>query len=829
MSAIDPVDEGSRAGDAVSHVERRIRGGLSAAVVSLAVIGAVSYWALTHLNRALQWVAHSHEVIGDANALLFDLSDAEIQSRAIAVTGAQAAPAASPPPDEAAGLELRALRNLVADNPQQSRRLDDLTPMIEARLGDIARRAASHGPPGAVADEATAGHEAELRDTIRSSIDAFLATERLLLAAREIAATSRESAARTIILVGSGISSAVLLLVLIGVRRDLMARGKSERLLRDAMGDLESRVADRTEQLERSAAELEQEVIVRRDAQQKLQSQVQRLSLLQQITSATGEHQDLRRIFSIVATTLQEQLPLDFACVALHDDSGTHLRVAAVGAGREAMSRSISLNEGALVDIGRNGLWRCLSGQLVYEPNVADSPFLLGKLMRDNGIQSLILAPLQVESEVFGVLLCMRRARESFLSSECEFLRQLSEHVALAAYQAKLYQNLLRAYEDLRKTQTALMDQERLRALGQLASGIAHDVNNAVSPVTMYIESLLEEEAHLSMAGRQHLEIIQTAIRDVSQTVSRLRDFSRDREPDPEMNPVDLNVLAQECVELTRAKWSDIAQQRGVAIAVRTELTDGVPTILAIGGELRDAVINIVLNALDALPNGGTVMIRTKTTTQAVVLEIADNGVGMDEETRRRCLEPFFTTKGVAGSGLGLAMVYGAAQRHRAELEIDSAAGSGTTVRLRFPLPTVLADGSAAAASPIVPPLNILVIDDDRLIAGAVRLRLESAGHRVTPAIGGQAGIDAYLKARAAGDPFHVVLTDLGMPDVDGHKVAAAVKSSTPDTPVIMLTGWGHRLQTEGLPPHVDCVLSKPPTLQGIHAALARLIVPSSS
>ena len=147
MSAIDPVDEGSRAGDAVSHVERRIRGGLSAAVVSLAVIGAVSYWALTHLNRALQWVAHSHEVIGDANALLFDLSDAEIQSRAIAVTGAQAAPAASPPPDEAAGLELRVLRNLVADNAQQSRRLDDFTPMIEDTARRYREAHALHDPP----------------------------------------------------------------------------------------------------------------------------------------------------------------------------------------------------------------------------------------------------------------------------------------------------------------------------------------------------------------------------------------------------------------------------------------------------------------------------------------------------------------------------------------------------------------------------------------------------------------------------------------------------------------------------------------------------------
>ena len=562
MSATDQVDEGIRAGDAVSHVERRIRGGLSVAVASLAVIGAVSYWALTHLNRALVWVAHSHEVIAGANALRFDLSDAEIQGRTFAITGSRTAPAVIPQPAEAARLQLKALRKLVSDNKLQTRRLDDLSPLIEARLGDIANHAALHDM------------QSDAADPLRDRLDVFLGTERGLLAERESAVMQRGSVARTVIVVGSVISSAVILFVLIGVRRDLLVRNKSERVLRDAMGALEGRVVDRTEQLERSAAELQQEAIVRRDAQQKLQSQVQRLNLLQQITSATSEHQDLRNIFSIVTTTLQEQLPLDFACVALHDDSGTHLRVAAVGAGREAVSHSMLLNDGALVDIGRNGLWRCLSGQLVYEPNVTNSPFLLGKLMRDNGIHSLILAPLQVESEVFGVLLCMRRERESFLSSECEFLTQLSEHVALAAYQAKLYQNLLRAYDDLRKTQTALMDQERLRALGQLASGIAHDVNNAVSPVTMYIESLLEDEPHLSTAGRQHLEIIQTAIRDVSQTVSRLRDFSRNREPDPQMSPVDLNVLARDCVELTRAKWSDIAQQRGVAIAVRTELTD---------------------------------------------------------------------------------------------------------------------------------------------------------------------------------------------------------------------------------------------------------------
>ena len=197
----------------------------------------------------------------------------------------------------------------------------------------------------------------------------------------------------------------------------------------------------------------------------------------------------------------------------------------------------------------------------------------------------------------------------------------------------------------------------------------------------------------------------------------------------------------------------------------------------------------------------------------------------MDEETRRRCLEPFFTTKGERGTGLGLAMVYGVMRRHKADIEIESAIGQGTTVRLRFPVAVPNAAEAQSEAPEAVPPrLRILSVDDDPLLIKSLRDALEADGHAVVTANGGQAGIDAFRQAEERDEPFAVVITDLGMPYVDGRKVASAIKNDSPSTPVILLTGWGQRLVAEGdIPPHVDRVLNKPPKLRELRAALADL------
>jgi signal transduction histidine kinase/CheY-like chemotaxis protein len=510
------------------------------------------------------------------------------------------------------------------------------------------------------------------------------------------------------------------------------------------------------------------------------------------------------------------------------------LTVMRVGLHSEALATELALTEQAKIPIDENGLSRCVRGQLVHEPDILDVPFPFPQRLALAGLRALVFAPLLVESKVFGVFIGARRTPHSFSSGECEFLKQLSEHAALAANQAQLYSALQRAYDDLRQTQQAIMQQERLRALGQMASGIAHDINNAISPAALYAESLLEDET-LSPKAREQLDVIQHALDDIAQTVARMREFYRQREPQLQLTAVDLNRLVPQIVELSRARWHDMPQQRGVVINLHTELADELPAIRGIESEIREALINLVFNAVDAMPEGGTLTLRTRLRADATpahaAIEVADTGIGMDADTRRRCLEPFFTTKGERGTGLGLAMVYGMVQRHSADIQIDSAVGHGTTVRLSFVVPNdnIAASDPEPAAAPHTR-LRLLIVDDDPLLIKSLRDTLEADGHVIVTANDGRGGIDAFRAALARKEPFAAVITDLGMPYVDGRKVASEIKSASPDTPVILLTGWGQRLNAEGdLPPHVDRVLAKPPKLRELRETLAQCCRNSSA
>jgi PAS domain S-box-containing protein len=563
-----------------------------------------------------------------------------------------------------------------------------------------------------------------------------------------------------------------------------------------------------------------------KQAEAKLRTQLERLRLLDEITRAIGQRQDNQSIFQVVVRSIEDQLPADFACLCLYDDLERALTVAAVGVQSQALALDLAMPERARVDIDQNGLSQCVRGRLVYEADIARIHFPFPQRLARGGLGSMVCAPLQIESKVFGVLVVARFQPEAFSSAECEFLRQLSEHVALAAHQAQLYAALQTAYDDLRLSQQAIMQQERLKALGQMASGIAHDINNALSPVSLYTEAMLETESGLSPSGRGQLEIIQRAVEDVGQTIGKMREFYRLRETQLETEPVQLNELVAQVLELTKARWSDMAMQRGVVIKVETAPAPELAPILGVPSEIREALVNLVFNAIDAMPEGGVLTVRTTQasteTGGAVRVEVADSGVGMDAEARRRCLEPFFTTKGERGTGLGLAMVYGVAQRHGAELDIQSTPGAGTTVALTFA--EAPSEPAAPDSAPAVPRrrLRLLLVDDDPVLLKALSDALEGDGHVVTTANGGEAGIHAFGDGRS-GEPFDVVITDLGMPYVDGRRVAAAIKGQSSRTPILLLTGWGQGLLAdEDIPPHIDQVLSKPPKLRELRAALAR-------
>ena len=256
----------------------------------------------------------------------------------------------------------------------------------------------------------------------------------------------------------------------------------------------------------------------------------------------------------------------------------------------------------------------------------------------------------------------------------------------------------------------------------------------------------------------------------------------------------------------------------GIAHDINNALQKGFLPVRGIESEIREALTNLILNAVDAMPEGGTITIRTRLEEPHVILEVADEGIGMEEET-----------KGERGTGLGLGMVYGVMQRHEGEIEIESELGEGTTTKLLFPIVERSDAKEGAISSEIeepVEPLKILCIDDEPVVRELMQDMLESDGHRVEVADGGQAGIDAFRAAREGDEPFEVIITDLGMPYLGGREVIRVVKSEMPETPVILLTGWGGRIKDEADNLEgSEYVITKPPTVRAVRKALREVTV----
>jgi signal transduction histidine kinase len=239
------------------------------------------------------------------------------------------------------------------------------------------------------------------------------------------------------------------------------------------------------------------------------------------------------------------------------------------------------------------------------------------------------------------------------------------------------------AVENLRTAQQQLVQQERLSAFGEMAGGVVHDFSNALMSVIGYSEMLLSNPVARGdeATALEYLRIINTAGRDGAHVISRLRDFYRPRGASDMFETLDLNEIVGQSLALARPRCAERESDHGIRF--ETDF-DGSATIAGIGAELREVLMNLIFNAVDAIPGEGAVTLRTRQQDGEVILEVIDTGVGMSADVRQRCLEPFFTTKGDHGTGLGLAMVFGIIKRHQGTLEIDSEPGKGTTVRIRL-------------------------------------------------------------------------------------------------------------------------------------------------
>ncbi len=373
------------------------------------------------------------------------------------------------------------------------------------------------------------------------------------------------------------------------------------------------------------------------------------------------------------------------------------------------------------------------------------------------------------------------------------------------------------ANAQLRQAQQQLIQQERLSALERMASGVAHDFNNALAKILGFSELLLAWPEQLTDRDRvkKHLQMITCAAQDAVKIVNRLREFYRHRKDTDVYQPVDLNQLVEQAVVLTQPKWKDQVMAGGATVWIETSLAE-LPAVRGNPSELREVLIGLIFNAVDALPRGGTITIRTAFDGECVCLEVRDTGTGMTDEVRQRCLEPFFTTKGEGATGLGLAIVHGIVRRHGGTIAIESELGAGTTFRIR--LPAQAAERARNARRGELPhrPLRVLVVEDEPAVRDIEAGYLRGDGHVVETAANGSEGL-----AKFSNGHFDLVVADRAMPVVNGEQMVAAMKSARAETPVIMVTGFSDLpFDRVGPSARPDVILPKPIT----HAALRQAV-----
>ncbi|MDB6150165.1 MAG: Histidine kinase [Chthoniobacter sp.] len=409
------------------------------------------------------------------------------------------------------------------------------------------------------------------------------------------------------------------------------------------------------------------------------------------------------------------------------------------------------------------------------------------------------------------------------LHSELKNQNQVLEDHVAARTQALRQQTeqLEQTVAELKQTQEQLMQQERFRAFGEMAGGVAHDFNNVLMCVIGYTDLMLAEPKILADTDTalKFLRTMNTAGLDASRIVTRLRDFYRPREENEIFTALDLNTLLKEIVPLTQPKWKTQALATGRNVEICFDVQK-LPLISCNGPEVRELLVNLIFNAVDAMPDGGTITLRSRHCGQWVRLGVTDSGTGMTEETKQRCMEPFFSTKGDEGTGLGLSMVFGIVKRHEGQVEIESELGVGTTVWISLPkgqAETEIPDEELFGANG---PLRILIVDDEPLARDIVARYLRADGHNVVVAHAGREAL-----ARFQEEPFDLVIADQAMPGMTGAQLAAAIAAITPGQPLLLLSGFSDpTLSDEEAPVGVGRVLMKPLSQRALRHAIARLL-----
>ena len=376
--------------------------------------------------------------------------------------------------------------------------------------------------------------------------------------------------------------------------------------------------------------------------------------------------------------------------------------------------------------------------------------------------------------------------------------------------------SIIRDITERKKMEQQLLQSEKLKSLGELAGGVAHDFNNILAAILgraqllkMVVGSTQGDEGGKKSVNelKKGLDIIEKAAKDGAETVRRIQEFSRRRDDEAYFDTVDINEAIDHAIEYTKVRWKDDAELKGIKINVQKEFSP-VASVLGRAAELREVFTNLINNAIDAMPDGGTIRLETVNEGTHVSIKVKDTGIGIPGAIRERIFDPFFTTKGVKSTGLGLSVSYGIIKRHKGIILVDSAEGKGTMFTITIPF----AEGVVESEAKVKPlkgtqkRAHILVVEDEVAVLNLLASILTMGGHKVETATDGTQGIRLFQEKK-----FDLVFTDLGMPGMSGWQVAREVKRINGGIPVAIITGWNVELEEAEMRENgVDLIVQKP-------------------
>ena len=546
-------------------------------------------------------------------------------------------------------------------------------------------------------------------------------------------------------------------------------------------------------------------------------AEVQTLSAVGETLASTL---DIQEVLDAIADSATKLTGAQRSVVFEMDQEADHLLARAV--------RGMPVDKGYVVLVGQGAVGTAVARRApVWSADVVGDPppgydsiqvqekASLAEMAKRFGYRAVLAVPVVSRETVLGAVGIYWDETHRPAEREIRLLTALARQAAIAMDNARLVTDLRHTLDDLKAAQETLVRGATLRAVGELAAGAAHHLNNLMAVVLGRTQLILMKKPPEDLVAS--LRTIERSAVDAAETVRRIQAFGRTDKEDV-VGAVDLDAVIGEGIQLTRPRWEHEAQIRGARIEVVYDPAP-LPRVPGRAAEIREVVTSLLLNAVDAMPSGGRIVIRTQADKNRVGVTISDSGTGMGADVKRRAFEPFFTTKGVKSTGLGLAVAYGTIRRHGGEISMDSTEGSGTTVSFWLP-------GAAAAVAPPVAPVaaplerkgKILVIDDEASVLEIVAEVLTTHGHSVTVAHGGREGLLAFSAGR-----FDLVMTDLGMPDLNGWDVVRSVKESRATTPVLVLTGWGDTAEAPaGVRP--DGFLTKPFDLKRLAAEVGAAI-----